>query len=205
MAAALPGIAGTALAVFAVGGVGSWVLSRRLRRQTRGLETGGAQPADVEYHEAVLHAVREGLLLVDGDSRVLLVNDEGRRLLSLDDDPVGRSVEELDLPPDLTENPAQSGARGRRGAPDRLAGARGQPGGGAAGDRSAGTVVTLRDHTELQALTGELDSVRAFAEALRSQAHEAANRLHTTVSLVDSGAPRRPWTSRRRSSDRPSS
>jgi len=54
-------------------------------------------------------------------------------------------------------------------------------------DASAGTVVTLRDHTELQALTGELDSVRAFAEALRAQAHEAANRLHTTVSLVELG------------------
>jgi sensor histidine kinase regulating citrate/malate metabolism len=48
-------------------------------------------------------------------------------------------------------------------------------------------VVTLRDHTELQALTGELDSVRAFAESLRAQAHEAANRLHTTVSLVELG------------------
>jgi sensor histidine kinase regulating citrate/malate metabolism len=48
-------------------------------------------------------------------------------------------------------------------------------------------VVTLRDHTDLQALTGELDSVRAFAEALRAQAHEAANRLHTTVSLVELG------------------
>jgi sensor histidine kinase regulating citrate/malate metabolism len=48
-------------------------------------------------------------------------------------------------------------------------------------------VVTLRDHTDLQALTGELDSVRAFAESLRAQAHEAANRLHTTVSLVELG------------------
>ena len=52
---------------------------------------------------------------------------------------------------------------------------------------SAGTVVTLRDHTALQALTGELDSVRAFAESLRAQSHEAANRLHTTVSLVELG------------------
>ena len=48
-------------------------------------------------------------------------------------------------------------------------------------------MVTLRDHTELQTLTGELDSVRAFAESLRAQSHEAANRLHTTVSLVELG------------------
>jgi two-component system, CitB family, sensor kinase len=50
--------------------------------------------------------------------------------------------------------------------------------------------VTLRDHTELQALTGELDSVRNFAEALRSQAHESANRLHTIVSLIELERPR---------------
>src|SRR5207237_10852451 len=54
-------------------------------------------------------------------------------------------------------------------------------------DRHLGTVVTLRDHTDLQALTGELDSVRGFAESLRSQAHEAANRLHTVVSLIELG------------------
>ncbi|URM99181.1 ATP-binding protein [Actinomadura madurae] len=56
-------------------------------------------------------------------------------------------------------------------------------------DRAMGNVVTLRDHTELQGLTGELDTVRGFAESLRSQAHEAANRLHTVVSLVELGRP----------------
>ncbi len=50
-----------------------------------------------------------------------------------------------------------------------------------------GTVATLRDSTELQALTGELDATRALAESLRSQAHEAANRLHTMVSLIELG------------------
>jgi sensor histidine kinase regulating citrate/malate metabolism len=53
--------------------------------------------------------------------------------------------------------------------------------------RDLGTVLTLRDHTDLQALTGELDSARGLAEALRSQAHEAANRLHTVISLIELG------------------
>jgi sensor histidine kinase regulating citrate/malate metabolism len=57
------------------------------------------------------------------------------------------------------------------------------------GDHAAGAVVTLRDRTELQAITGERDNIRAFAESLRAQAHEAANRLHTTVSLVELGRP----------------
>ncbi|MGY1632518.1 ATP-binding protein [Geodermatophilus sp. SYSU D01186] len=186
LAAAVPGIAGTALATLAVGGLGSWALSRRLQRQTHGL-TPTELARLLEYHHAVLHAVREGLLLVDGEGRVQLVNDEARRLLGLADDPAGRHVGDLGLPPELTAVLTQQRTvvdevhvTGTRvlvvnQAPPR------------AGDRSAGTVVTLRDHTDLQALTGELDSVRAFAESLRAQAHEAANRLHTTVSLVELG------------------
>jgi sensor histidine kinase regulating citrate/malate metabolism len=53
--------------------------------------------------------------------------------------------------------------------------------------RDLGTVMTLRDHTDLQALTGELDSARGLAEAMRSQAHEAANRLHSVISLIELG------------------
>ena len=48
-------------------------------------------------------------------------------------------------------------------------------------------MVTLRDRTELQAVTGELDVVRGLTESLRAQNHEAANRLHTVVSLIEMG------------------
>jgi sensor histidine kinase regulating citrate/malate metabolism len=50
-----------------------------------------------------------------------------------------------------------------------------------------GAVVTLRDHTELESLTGELDRVQGFSDALRAQAHESANRLHTVISLIELG------------------
>ena len=55
--------------------------------------------------------------------------------------------------------------------------------------REVGAVVTLRDHTELRAVTGELDVVRGLTESLRAQNHEAANRLHTVVSLIEMGRP----------------
>ncbi len=38
-----------------------------------------------------------------------------------------------------------------------------------------------------RSVTGELDVARGLAQALRSQNHEAANRLHTVVSLVEMG------------------
>ena len=48
-------------------------------------------------------------------------------------------------------------------------------------------MVTLRDRTELQSVTGELDVVRGLTESLRAQNHEAANRLHAVVSLIETG------------------
>ena len=47
--------------------------------------------------------------------------------------------------------------------------------------------MSLRDATELRAVTGELDVVRDLSESLRAQNHESANRLHTVVSLIEMG------------------
>jgi two-component system CitB family sensor kinase len=49
------------------------------------------------------------------------------------------------------------------------------------------TVTTLRDRTELEGLVRELATVRGLADALRAQAHESANELHTVVGLVELG------------------
>jgi sensor histidine kinase regulating citrate/malate metabolism len=182
----LPSIVLAAAVILAVGLVGAWLISRRLRRQTHGM---GEQEITrmYEYYDAVLHAVREGLLLVDTEGRVQLVNEEAERLLGLDGSAQGRRVEDLGLPETLTRAVLSPDVR-----PDEIhlvddavlvvntapAHWRGH---------EVGSVVTLRDHTEIQAVAGELDTVRGLAESLRSQNHEAANRLHTVVSLVEMG------------------
>ena len=177
-----------ALAVLLAGLGGAWLVSRRLRRQTHGL---GEQEITrmYEYYSAVLHAVREGLLLLDDEGRVQLVNDEARRLLDLPDDVVGRSVHDLGLPPGLV-----AAALGRTAESDEIyvSGEHVLVVSSAPADwrgREVGAVVTLRDHTELRSVTGELDVVRGLTESLRSQNHEAANRLHTVVSLIEMGRP----------------
>ena len=179
----LLGAAGVALLLAAAGAA---LIARRLRRQTHGL--GPDELARMyEFYDAVLHAVREGLVLLDLHGRLLLANDEAGRLLELPQDWAGRQLDELGLPTPMTE--ALNGGRDVHDAihltssrvlvvnqaPARWEG------------RHLGTVLTLRDHTDLQALTGELDSARGLAEALRSQAHEAANRLHSVISLIELG------------------
>lgn len=182
----LAAIVASGAGVLALGAVGAWLVSRRLRRQTHGMG-----PESItrmyEYYDAVLHAVREGLLLVDDAGRVRLVNDEATRLLGLPDDVQGRSVEELGLPPDLARSLTSAGplVDSTYVVGDRVLVVNQSPARWQA--REVGWVVTLRDRTELQAVTGELDTMRGFADSLRSQTHEAANRLHTVVSLIEMG------------------
>ncbi len=178
--AQLPLVATATGAALLAAAAGAALLSRRLRRQTHGL--GPAEMTRMyEYYDAVLHAVREGLVVVDRAGRVELINDEARRLLGVPPDGPA------DLPAEVAgviaerrptvDEPVLIGDRvlvaSRRET--RFEG------------RTLGTVLTLRDHTELRALTGELDSVRGLTEALRAQAHEAANRLHTVLTMVELG------------------
>ncbi|MEC4019711.1 sensor histidine kinase, partial [Streptomyces sp. H27-D2] len=179
------GLIGVALAALALGGLGTYVVNARLRRHTHGMNAAELSRMH-DYHEAALHAVREGLLMLDGQRRIALVNDGGRELLGLPADSVGRSVTALGLPTALTGALLATEPRVDEVhlTAERIVVVNTSP--ISSGERR-GTVVTLRDHTELQALSGELDDVRGITEALRSQTHEAANRLHAVVSLIELG------------------
>ncbi len=184
--AAVPVLGAAGIAVLSLGVLGALLINRRVRRQTHGL--GEAELARMyEFYDAGLRSLREGLLLLDHDRRITLVNPEGARLLGLSERVTGRSITEVGLSENLVAS-----LLGTERVSDEvyLVGERvlifnhrsaGTPRG------SLGSVVTFRDRTELQALAGELDSVRGMAESLRSQAHESSNRLHTVVSLIEMG------------------
>ncbi len=172
--------------LLAVALAGALLVSRRLRRQTRGLDADSISRMYFSY-EAVLHSVREGLLVIDNDRRVRVINDEALRLLGLSRSVVGTPIRELRLPASITQLllDGRPAADDLHPTQDRLLVVNQST---AQWEGHAyGTVATLRDHTELAALTGELDTTKALAESLRSQAHEAANRLHTMVVLVETG------------------
>ncbi|MEU6195744.1 sensor histidine kinase [Streptomyces sp. NPDC047061] len=178
---------GVAAGALLLGALGTYVVNARLRRHTHGMNAAELSHMH-DYHQAALHAVREGLLMLDGQYRVALINDGGRELLGVgaEQDVVGRSVAELGLPAPLTGALLASEPRVDEVhlTADRVLVVNTSP---VSGGERRGTVVTLRDVTELQSLMGELDSERGFTQALRSQAHEAANRLHTVVSLIELG------------------
>ncbi|WP_072687051.1 sensor histidine kinase [Rhodococcus marinonascens] len=183
-AESLPTIFAVAVIGLAVSAAGAFLLSRRLRRQTLGMAPDELRRM-YEHHDAVLHSIGEGLVVLgrdtDDSTGAEIVNDEARRLLDLPEGQVS-----LSALPDSLRHP-QDGGSGDEAhlTADRVLLVSREP--VERNGQRVGTVLTLRDRTELQSIIGELDSVRGFAESLRSQAHESANRLHTIITMVELG------------------
>src|SRR5712691_2953648 len=183
--AELPGFGVTVLLALGLGVAGSWLLASRLKRQTFGLE-----PYEIagllEEREASLQGIHEGAIATDRDGTITLANDEARRLLALPSDSVGRKVSQV-----LPQGRLLKFLSGGLNDEDEVL---------LAGDRvlvasrrairvrgrEIGHVATLRDSTELTGLARGL-GVDSLTDALRAQAHEFANRLHTIAGLVQMG------------------
>src|SRR5205823_6403543 len=133
-----------------LGVLGAFLLARRVKQQTFGLEPDEIA-ALLEQREAMLHGVREGAITVDTLGRITLINDEAQRLLGLDGTaaggfladavPVGRVRDVLTGRVDGQDQVVVVG--------DRVLVANRMP--VEVRGRPIGAVVTLRDRTELDA------------------------------------------------------
>jgi two-component system, CitB family, sensor kinase len=186
LAQALPMMSLTVLLALALGIGGSLALSRRLERQTFGLDAREIAGL-LEQRDAVLHGIREGVIALDHAGRITLANDEARRLLAIATPPEGRPFAEV--VPEGSVRAVLAGSKAGADqimlAGDRVLVANRMP--VTVRDREIGAVVTLRDRTELEGVMKELDTVRGLAHALRAQAHEFSNKLHTVGGLIELG------------------
>lgn len=177
---AIPGLFAYAGGALAVGALASWIISRRVQRQTRDLAFSDIAGLLAE-REAMLHGIREGVVALDRGGRVRLLNDEAQRLLDIGGEAVGRSPDEA-----LGAGRTADVLAGRVTGTDLLT-VRGQR--VLVANRmptdDGGAVATLRDRTELEQLGRELDSTRGLIDALRAQDHEHANRMHTLLGLLE--------------------
>jgi len=173
----LPVLFGGAAGALVIAAGGAGLASRRLRRQTHGL--GPAEMARMyEHHDAVLHAVREGVLIIDADGRLLLANDEARRLLDLPADAEKRHITDLGLEEDLAELLSSDRLANDEVylAADRLLAVNKRL---TAPHGPRGSVVTLRDTTELRALSGRAEGARERLKLL----YDAGTRIGTTLDV----------------------
>ena len=173
----------------ALGLLASWLLSRRIKRHTRGLEI--AEIASLADHrEALLHSIREGVVGVANDGEITVLNDSAKELLGLTDDAVGRKLDTVGMDPAITEFLVSGNSRDdqtdvvittrtRVLALNRRA--------ASSGGHRIGTVTTMRDSTELASMQAQLSSHKSVTDTLRAQTHEFANQLHTISGLVQLG------------------
>jgi two-component system CitB family sensor kinase len=179
-------IALTAAGALLAGVLASFLLRRRLQRLTLGLE-----PEEIStlVHDqvAVLQGVDDGVIGISADGRISVFNAAAQRLLDRPDlagtpwaaAPVPARLKALTLP-DAAEGDAVEFVAGTRVL---VASARKA----LHGREDLGWVVMLRDRTELQQLTRQLDAVGTMSTALRAQRHEFANQLHTIAGFMSIG------------------
>ncbi|HET8893564.1 MAG TPA: sensor histidine kinase, partial [Gaiellaceae bacterium] len=174
------------LVALVLAAAGAFLLARRVKRQTFGLEPDEIS-ALLEQREAMLHGIREGSITVDQQGRITLINDEAQRLLGLGPESVGTFLADV-----VPAGRVREVLTGRIDGHDEVVlhgdrvlvanrmsvEVRGRP---------VGAVVTLRDRTELDELVRELHDVRSLAGALRAQEHEFQHRLHVISGLIELG------------------
>ncbi|MGA7510009.1 MAG: sensor histidine kinase [Erwinia billingiae] len=180
----------TALFGILVGAIGTWLLVKASRRILFGLE-----PYEVselfEQRQAMLYAIKEGVIAVDINAQVTLINHAARKLFR-----------ETGMPQALESEIIQSiQATGaliinlrevlRSGKPQRdeeilfrgrvlLCNTMPVLKGGV----MIGAICSFRDKTEVTQLTQRLSGMVNYVDALRQHSHEFMNKLHVILGLL---------------------
>ncbi|GAB6932399.1 ATP-binding protein [Calditerricola satsumensis] len=182
-------LAVTAGAALLLGAAGSWLLAWHIKRQIYNLEP--YQIAQLfEERMAVFNAIHEGIVAIDAQERITIINEAAKRLLGITGNPVGQPIRavipDTRLPEILHSGKPVFGQEIRvRGAhivstrvPIR------------SGGRVVGAVGVFQDRTDVHRLAEELTGVKALVDALRAQNHEHLNKLHTLAGLIQLGQTR---------------
>lgn len=165
---------------------GAYFLARNIKRTIFGLEP--HQIATVlKERDVILGSIKEGVVAIDQNAQILLINENAARLLGVESGVEGRPVAEV-LPqtglvevlktgrPQLDEEQVfnQSILLINR-LPLVSAG------------QIVGAVATFRDVSEIRILAEELTEVRRHTETLRAQHHEFLNKLQVISGLIQLG------------------
>lgn len=168
------------------GVAGAVLLARKVKAIMFGLEPSAIAKL-LEERSAMLKSTREGMIAVDQQACITMVNDEAIRLFSqagMGDNPVGKDIEEY-LPNSRLKHVLQTGTAELdqeqdlygitllvNRVPIRVE------------EKIVGAIATFRDKTEMSILAEELTGVRLYADALRAQAHEFMNKLQVILGMV---------------------
>jgi CitB family two-component system sensor histidine kinase MalK len=172
-----------------IGVLGAIVLARYIKKILHGLEP-VAIASLFEERSAMLQSVREGIVAVDRESRITLVNRAALRLFQkagLSEKPIGLHIGEYMpttrlgkvLKTGKAELDEEQNLNGITILVNRVP--------VIVGNKTVGAIATFRDKTEIQLLAEQLTGVRIYADTLRAQAHEFMNKLHVILGMAHMG------------------
>ncbi|MBE5107895.1 two-component system sensor histidine kinase DcuS [Bacillus thuringiensis] len=169
-----------------VGIIGAILLARHIKKSLFGLEPHRIAKI-LEERNAMLLSVKEGIIAVDKEANVTLINNEAKRLLKkigITEDFIGKDVA-LYTPNSRIKEVLKTG-EAQLNVEQNIFGitivtnrvpvyVKGE---------IVGVIATFRDKTEIRKLAEELTGIRLYAEALRAQSHEFMNKMHVVLGLT---------------------
>ncbi|WP_462409484.1 DcuS/MalK family sensor histidine kinase [Neobacillus sp. Marseille-QA0830] len=176
---------GTLFGILA-GIIGAVLLARYFKKILFGLEPFAIAKV-FEERSAILQSVREGIIAVDQDSNITLVNKSALHALKnagITEDPFGKKANRI-LPMSRLDTVLKTGEsildeemdlQGTTLLVNRVP--------VIVKNKIVGAVATFRDKTEFQQLAMQLTGVKLYADALRAQSHEFMNKLHVILGMV---------------------
>ncbi|NLY49827.1 MAG: sensor histidine kinase [Firmicutes bacterium] len=180
------GVLGSAFWGVLVGILGAVLLASSIKRAILNLE-----PSEIarlqQEQQAMLYSLREGIIAINGEERISLVNETARRIMGLKEDCLGQPIAEL-IPSTRLPEVMKSGRPEydqEQLVGDRVILTNRVP--IVVAGKVVGALATFRDRTEIQGLMEELTGVKQLVRALRAQSHEFSNKLHTILGLIQLG------------------
>jgi len=166
-----------------VGLSGAVFLAHNIKQTIFGLE-----PHEIaalhEQRNVIISSIKEGVLAIDADKRVILANEAAKKLLSLGDVPPDTVITDVvpstKLPLVVETGEPMLDVEQRINSNVILTNriplvSRG---------KIIGAVATFRDMSEIRKLAEELTEVKSYINALRVQHHEYLNKLHIISGLL---------------------
>lgn len=172
------------IAVF-VGIIGAALLSRNIKKSIYGLE-----PKEIGWllgeREAILESMNEGIIAINNQGELTLINKTAKDILNLKGDYIGRDIESMKYKGRLLEVLKEGKAlinieeKPKKGVTvlsnySPLLDVTG---------RQLGVLVSFQNLTKVKEMAEELTGIKKLTYSLRAQNHEFMNKLHTISGLI---------------------
>lgn len=168
-----------------LGIIGAILLANSIKKNLLGLEPEEIAKLYVEK-KGMLEAIHEGVIAIDSDEKITLINDSARKLLRIEEtDIIGEKVTKLfptsRLPEVLKTGVAEYDRE--QMVNDTIIISNRVP--IENGEKTVGAIATFRDKTMITRLAEEVTGVKQIVEALRANTHEFMNKLHVILGLIE--------------------